>query len=86
MGPFGEIQTIVSNGGLTVTNVTQRLHVFYDGQAVRTVFQVRDGAWYVKTHSYGNNMYGTAGINQLWGPDIFDTLDQQMLSNIEAHH
>ena len=52
---MGLIQSFVSNGGLTVTNVTQPGHIFYDGKAVRTAYQREDGAWYVTTRSYGNN-------------------------------
>ncbi len=52
----------------------------FNGVAVRSVFQGADGGWYVETHSYGNNVYGTAGINTSQGPSIFSGLDQQMFS------
>ncbi|ACI93716.1 hypothetical protein OCAR_6604 [Afipia carboxidovorans OM5] len=39
------------------------------------------------TRGIGNNVEpGMNGINQIFGPGIFDGLDRQMRANIERHH
>jgi hypothetical protein len=86
MGPLGQVQTFVSNGGLTVKNVTQPGHIFHDGIIIRTAYQEND-AWYVSTYGYGNNVnVGMDTANQVFGPGIFNALNQQMINTIEAHH
>jgi hypothetical protein len=53
----------------------------------RTLNQSDDGAWYVTTHGFGNNVRpGTNVVNQLVGPEVFNELDRQMRANIERHH
>ena len=85
--PGGWVTTNISPDGLTVTNTTQRAHVFYDGQIVRSASRADDGSWYVTTHGFGNNVIpGAATVNQSQGPEIFNYMDQQMKANIEAHH
>jgi hypothetical protein len=87
MGALGQIQTFVSNGGLTIKNVTQPGHIFYDGIIIRTAYQDEKGAWYVSTYGYGNNVnLGMDTVNQVFGPGIFNAVDQSMISTIEAHH
>ncbi len=87
MGPLGEIQTFISNGGLTVKNVTQPGHIFYDGIIIRTVYKDENGDWYVSTYGYGNNVNpGMDTANQVFGPGIFHAANQRMESVIEAHH
>jgi hypothetical protein len=82
----GKVLTEISPDGLTVINTTQRWHVFYDGQIVRSVSQI-GGAWYATTHGYGNNVVpGFSIINEWQGPRVFNFMDQQMRQNIEAHH
>jgi hypothetical protein len=87
--PGGRVLTEVSDDGLTTTNTTLRLpqHILADGQIVRTAYQASDGAWYVTTHGYGNNVIpGMATVNANQGPLIFRHLDTQMRENIERHH
>lgn len=73
MGPLGEIQTFISNEGLTIKNVTQSGHIFYDGIIIRTVYQGEDGAWYVRTYGYGNNVNpGMDKVNQMFGDNLFN--------------
>ena len=87
MGPLGEIQTFISDGGSTIKNVTQKGHIFYAGIIIRKVYQEEDGAWYVRTYGYGNNVYpGMDKTNQGFGPDIFDVMDENMKNMIAAHH
>jgi len=87
MGSLGKIQTFVSNGGLTIKNVTQPGHIFYDGIIIRKAYKGEDGAWYVRTYGYGNNrVIGMDTTNQFFGPSIFNALDQQMINQIQAHH
>lgn len=57
------------------------------GWVVRRATQTSDGAWYVTTRGIGNNVEpGMNGINQIFGPGIFNDLDRQMRANIERHH
>ncbi len=65
----GTVTTTVSDDGLTITNVTDPGHVFYDGEIVRSAFADPAGNWYVGTHGYGNDVFpGMATLNQLGGP------------------
>jgi len=83
----GSIRTEVLDNGLTVINRTLPGHMFYDGMVERRATQTIDGAWQVTTRGIGNNVEpGMNGINQVFGPGIFDGLDRQMRANIERHH
>jgi HK97 family phage portal protein len=85
--PAGLIETRVSSDGLTVTNVTRPLHVLYSGQVERTFRRTPDGTWQVVTHGNGNNIIpGMNALNRLFGPEIFDEIDQQLRSGIDRHH
>jgi len=88
LGNFpGRIRVSVNSDGMLSINRTLPGHIFHDGIAVRKVYQGSDDAWYVTTYSYGNNhQFHTAEINNLFGPGIFDNLDQEMRDNIESHH
>jgi hypothetical protein len=83
----GHVRTIITNGGLTVTNTTLKGHIFYNGEIVRTAIQDPDGSWSVITHGIGNNVIpGAADLNQETGPDIFKELDHLRAENIKIHH
>jgi hypothetical protein len=83
----GDVWTRITNDGLTIENRTMPGHIFFDGVVVRTLTQSEDGAWYVTTHGFGNNVQpGTNVVNQLVGPEVFNELDRQMRANIERHH
>jgi hypothetical protein len=83
----GNVRTNMTADGLTVTNTTLPGHVFYNGQIMRTATQGPDGAWYVTTHGFGNNVEpGANDVNQYVGPEVFRTVDAQMRANIELHH
>ena len=85
--PVGLVTTNISSDGLTVQNVTQPLHVLYDGQITRTAQKLPDGSWWVTTVGIGNNVIpGMATLNQEIGPEIFNALDTQMRQNIAQHH
>jgi len=84
----GSVITNISSDGLTIRNTTLPFpaHIFSDGVIVRTATQSSDGAWYITTHGYGNNVIpGAATINEIQGPKIFNFVDEQMRRNIEAH-
>lgn len=77
----------VSDDGMTSVNRTLPGHIFHDGIAIQKVYQGDNGAWYVATYSIGNNFqWHTAGVNNTFGPGLFDILDQEMRENIDAHH
>jgi hypothetical protein len=83
----GDVETEITDGGLTITNLTVPGHLFFDGTVIRSAHQGADGSWYVTTHGFGNNV--TTGMNipnQLFGPEIFRGLDREMRANIEWHH
>lgn len=81
----GRVLTLVSDDGMSITNITMRLHVLHDGQITRTL-STEDGAWYVTTRGIGNNVVpGGASMNQWQGSKIFNYVDSQMRANIEAH-
>ena len=83
----GDLKTRITDGGLTIENRTREGHIFFDGVVVRRLTQSEDGAWYVTTHGFGNNVRpGTNVVNQLVGPEVFNELDRQMRANIERHH
>lgn len=83
----GDIETRITDGGLTIGNRTKAGHIFFDGIVIRELKQSDDGAWYVTTHGFGNNVRpGTNVVNQLVGPEVFSELDRQMRVNIERHH
>jgi len=99
---LGPISTVISNGGLTVTNTTLRGHVLHDGKIVRNAFQGPNGAWYVTTHGYGNNeqrevfdaqrpdlppITANLSLVNIWGGKaIFNKVDALMLNYIIEHH
>jgi len=91
--PLGQIRTNVSVDGLTIINTTQRNHLMYDGQVVRTAVQAPNGAWYIATTGTGNNdiisVVSTpitlAPLNQILGPDAFNNFDEDMMSYILAN-
>jgi len=83
----GEVETTITEDGLAIANRTLPGHIFFDGVVVRRLTQSEDGAWYVTTHGFGNNVEtGRNLANQLVGPEIFNELDRQMRANIERHH
>src|ERR1043166_9363756 len=83
----GDVETRITDGGLTIENRTKEGHIFFDGIVVRELKQSGDGAWYVTTHGFGNNVQpGSNVVNQLVGPETFAELDRQMRANIERHH
>ncbi len=83
--PAGKVLTQISKDGLTITNTTLPGHVLYDGEIVRSATE-KDGAWYVTTHGFGNNVIpGMNRINEWQGPKIFDYMDMQMKNYITAH-
>jgi hypothetical protein len=78
---------LISEDGLTITNRTLPLHVFYEGMVTRAARQSDDGSWTVTTEGIGNNVLpGASEENQKRGPEIFKTLDERMRGNIERHH
>jgi len=82
----GKVLTLVSDDGMSVTNITRPLHILHDGQITRTL-STEGGAWYVTTRGIGNNVLpGGATMNNWQGPKIFNFVDAQMRANIEAHH
>ncbi|MBN9582398.1 MAG: hypothetical protein J0G37_12975 [Afipia sp.] len=69
---------------MTAINRTLPGHIFCDGTVERRATQTAYGAWYVTTRGIGNNVEpGMNIVNQVFGPDIFDGLDQRMRTNIE---
>jgi hypothetical protein len=83
----GSVRTTISLDGLTITNTTLPGHIFHDGQIVRSAQQAGDGSWSVSTHGTGNNQTpGMNYINEWFGPDIFNGIDQYLQQNIERHH
>lgn len=85
--PAGRVKTEISPDGLTVTNKTLPGHILYDGKIVRSASQGSDGAWYVTTHGFGNNVIpGMNVLNEKIGPQIFETMDEKMKDNIARHH
>jgi hypothetical protein len=87
-GMFGGfVRTTVSEDGMTITNSTLPLHIFYDGVVIRSARQSDDGSWSVTTEGLGNNVVpGASEENQKRGPEIFRSLDERMRANIEQHH
>jgi hypothetical protein len=96
---WGSIVVDVSQNGLTSTNTTKPSHILYDGKATRHAYQAENGAWYVTTYGYGNNVvhttYGAHGQNIQWsmawandtlGEDIFNDVDKNMLAYILENH
>jgi len=82
----GNVITTVTNQGFTITNRTLPGHLFYDGEIIRTAVQI-DGAWYITTHGFGNNVIlGANIINEWQGKKIFEYLDKEMQNNIATHH
>jgi RHS repeat-associated protein len=82
----GRVLTFVSDDGMTITNYTRRFHLLHDGLITRAL-SLENGAWYVTTHGFGNNVIPFADdANEFFGPKIFDYVDAQMRANIEAHH
>ncbi len=85
--PGGFVETYVSEDGLTVTNRTLPLHLFFDGAIERRATQNRDGSWTITTRGFGNNVVpGMNVINEELGPGIFNELDRQLRENIERHN
>jgi hypothetical protein len=85
--PAGWVWTAVGHNGLTITNYTAPVHLFYDGIVARGATQTDDGAWYVTTRGFGNNVVpGMNIINGEEGPAAFKILDQRLRDNIERHH
>jgi hypothetical protein len=83
----GEVRTTIEPDGLSITNRTEKGHIFYNGQVTRQATQNADGSWSVTTRGIGNNEeYAMSGVNQYGGPDIFDILDGQLRENIRLHH
>jgi hypothetical protein len=83
----GDVRTRITDDGMTIENRTEEGHIFFDGVVVRKLTQTDDGAWYVTTRGFGNNVQpGTNVVNQLVGPEVFNELDRQMRANIERHH
>jgi hypothetical protein len=83
----GDVQTTITDNGLTVTNRTREGHLLFDGIVVRSARQREDGAWYVTTRGFGNNVTpGMNVANQFVGPGVFNELDRRMRANIEQHH
>jgi len=81
------VDTTVSGDGMTIVNRTSPAHVFYNGVVIRTASQSDDGAWYVTTRGFGNNVApGMNILNQGEGPVTFRILDQRLRENIERHH
>ena len=79
--PGGEIKSYVGQGGLTVANITEKLHPLYNGWIQRVAIE-RNGAWYVRTHGSGTNFYGgmpSALANEkVLGPLMFNELDKNV--------
>jgi hypothetical protein len=85
--PGGYVRTTVSPDGLTITNKTLPLHIFYDGKIVRQLTREADGSWSVTTEGRGNNVIpGMNEVNTETGPDIFNALDKQLLEYVRQHH
>jgi hypothetical protein len=85
--PAGYVKTFVSPDGLTITNVTKPLHLLYNGQIERTFRRTPEGTWQVVTHGNGNNILpGMNFFNQVFGPVIFNGIDEQLKNGVERHH
>ncbi len=83
----GNVTTTVSPDGLTTINETSPGHLLYDGQVTRSAIESPDGSWSITTIGIGNNIYtGMADANELFGPDIFNNIDEKMRQNILIHH
>ena len=83
----GNVKTYVSEDGLTIVNRTLPGHLFHAGLITRTARQAADGSWTVSTHGVGNNeTFGMNYVNELFGPDIFNAMDEQLRQNIDRHH
>jgi hypothetical protein len=84
--PTGFIRTRVSLDGLTITNITEPVHLLYDGQVERRAVQAPDGSWYIATTGIGNNFVTILSpINQTLAPIQFNTFDADMLDYILAN-
>ena len=77
---------IDDNNPLTLTNRTERSHIFNVGDVVRKGMQDANGNWYVTTRGKGTNGgYGIFpgpfldGVNQNIGPIAFEVMDMQMV-------
>jgi hypothetical protein len=85
--PGGLVTTRIEDSGLKIINQTSPAHLFYDGVVVRQATLSDDGAWFVTTRGFGNNVIpGMNMFNREQGPVIFGILDQRMRANIERHH
>lgn len=77
--PVGTVTSYVGKGGLTINNITNLSHIFYDGWANRNAFQHSNGNWYSYTHGKGTNYFlgaFMAAANQIFGPGTFDGIDR----------
>jgi HK97 family phage portal protein len=82
----GNVRTFVTDDGRTVVNITLPDHILHDGMVERRAVQQSDGSWKVQTQGIGNNETpGMNVINNLFGPEIFDALDERLRENIGAH-
>lgn len=69
---LGAIQSFVSDDHLATINRALPTHIFYKGEVDRTAEKTSEGAWHVKTHGFGNNIYFEMDtVNQEAGADIF---------------
>jgi hypothetical protein len=83
----GDVNTKISDDGLTIQNKTKENHIFHDGQITRYATQKLDGSWSVTTRGTGNNRTpGMNILNRYGGPVIFDIMDERMRENIRMHH
>ena len=80
----GEAIAFVSPDGLTIVNrAIPGRHVFAGGQVVRTARMNEDGSWTITTRGFGNNYrVGADWANQLFGPGIFEEVDEELLETI----
>lgn len=83
----GDVDTKISEDGLTVQNKTRDNHILHNGQITRSATQNPDGSWSVTTRGIGNNVTPGMNIaNQYGGPVIFGILDERMRENVRVHH
>jgi hypothetical protein len=88
LGSPGQVMVFISPDGLTIVNrPIPGEHAFNGGQVVRTAWMAEDGTWYVTTRGFGNNYQpGMDTLNNLIGPGVFGTMDNQMRINILRDH
>jgi len=88
--PLGAISVVITNNGLTLTNVSEPTHIFHVGDVERSYSQDADGAWHVTTIGTGTNdtpdflgiPFGPIidNFNDAVGPVAFNGVDNLLMA------